>query len=104
MYSTASGEPVTVSSSIRSSVNGGFASSGGFIERIGFKQNPFVTGESAIEAIAKICVELLLIVRDENHCNVGKGVEIVENVFFFEVIDFVEDDDIGSSFASRSRS
>lgn len=66
-----------------------------FIERIGFKQNPFVTGESAIEAIAKIRVELLLIVRDENHCNVGKGVEIVEDVFFFELIDFVEDDDIG---------
>lgn len=57
--------------------------------------DPLATGESTVEAIAEVRVKLLLVVCDENQRYVRECVEIREDVFFFELVDLIKDDDVG---------
>ena len=60
------------------------------MDRIG----PARWSEPTVEAIAEVRVKLLLVVCDENQRYVRECVEIIEDVFFFELVDLIKDDDV----------
>lgn len=51
--------------------------------------------EATVEAAVECREEVFLAVCDEDHGEVADAVEFVQQVFVVELIDFVEDDDVG---------